>query len=120
MSFADDHASALADILASGQAVTFVSTVEAYDETLGRTTTGASTSVSGGLLRKKGNPLVYAAMDLLQLENITGLWCSSTYGERPKLGSTVQLDAGKPFTLKSLDAVAPDGKDIVANVIVSR
>lgn len=120
MSFDAEHASALADILANGQAVTFTFVVEGYDETAGRSQTGASSSVSGGLLRVKGKPLVYASLDLQQLENVTGLFCPNTYGDAPKLGSLVSLDTGAPFILKSIDPLAPDGKNIFATVIVSR
>lgn len=99
--YAEDHASALADVSDAGSAVTFA---------LG------NSSVSGSAIRVGGNSSRYLALGLELTQNPTLFFTPSTYGELPEAGYTVSW-AGKTVTVKDVQPIAPDGVAIAARVI---
>ena len=120
MTYADDHASALADLTEAGTAVTFTRTLPGtYDPSTDTWSGGSTTTVAGYAMRVKGNPLQYQALELIQSESPTLLFTPSTYGEMPALGSQVTWNS-LAYTVRAVDPVSPDGTAIVARVIVSR
>lgn len=105
MSYAQDHASALADITKAGAAVTF--------------TPLTGSAVSGAAIQDMGSAREYADLGLVQRDTVTLWFAPSTYGERPGLTSTFTWGSGS-FTVAYTEPVAPDGSAIIVKVIGSR
>jgi hypothetical protein len=117
MSYATEHADALADIAEAGTAVTFSKSTTTTNETTGAESSAVVTAVSGFAVRVSGNPMVYQALGLTVSAPITLLFAPTTYGERPELDSTVTWE-GETWTVKSVNPLSPDGTDILSRVIV--
>jgi hypothetical protein len=120
MSYAVDHASALADVTAAGAAVTFTVTNPGTSNPLTGQFTGNSTStVTGSALRVKGDPKRYEALNLVESEAPTLLFTPTTYGQLPSLEATVTF-GGTVYRVRDVDPLAPDGTAILARIVVSR
>lgn len=121
MSYTDDATGALADLTDAGASVTFTQqTPGVYDAATDTFTGAATTTVTGSAIEVPGNPDVYAALELIKLETRTLLFAASIYGNgRPALGMFVTWN-GATFTVRSVDAVAPDGKPIISTIVVAR
>lgn len=119
-SYATEHASAYADILAAGAAVTF-SAVSAgtYDGATDTWSTPVTTTVAGAAIRVRGNPQTYQALELIQSEAPTLLFAPSTYGATPALGMTVTWD-GVVYTVRAVEPIAPSGDTILERVVVAK
>ncbi len=118
MSYATEHASALADIRAAGVDVTFTLTTSTYTEATDVESAPVETTVSGAAIRVKGNPNEYAAMKLTQAGLVTLLFAPDTYGERPALSSVVEWE-GSDYTVVGVSPTAPDGVDIISRVVIA-
>lgn len=118
MSYATDHAGALADLTASGAAVTFsYSTVTYTPATDAQTTTSAT--VTGYAMQVKGEPRQYQALELIESEAPTLLFAPTTYGSLPPLRSTLTW-GGETYSVRAVSPLAPDGTAILARVVVAR
>lgn len=116
MSYAADHASAVADLRDAGAAVTFTRTVQAHDEATGQVTP-TETTIAGYAIRDTGRPDRYARLALLPSRAPTLLFAASTYGDAVALGDVVTW-GGLTYTVRDIEPVAPDGTPIVASVVV--
>ena len=120
MSYAPDHASALADVAAAGASVTFTSvTPGTYDESTDTWSGGSSSTVTGSAVRVRGNPREDEALELIQSEAPSLLFTPTTYGQLPALNASVTWNS-IVYTVRSVEPVAPDGTAILARVIVAR
>lgn len=120
MSYAADHASALADIRESGAAVSFsVRNPGVPDPLTGLSTGGGTSSVAGHGLQLPGNQERYRDLQLVSFMAITLLFAASTYGEKPAIGSTFDF-MGSTWTVKAIDPFAPDGTPVIFTVIGGR
>lgn len=121
--YAVEHASALLDISAAGEAVTFIRAAMAYNTTTGQVTP-TSTTIAGYAIQVRGKPQRYAAQGLILATMPTLLFVPSDYGLEAGtddfvLPSDVGTWSGKGYTVKDVECVAPDGIVIVARLIVS-
>jgi hypothetical protein len=120
MTYALDHASAYADILAAGAAITFTKAVPGTMTPGSGVFSGASSSaVAGVAIRDKGDPKRYEALKLTQTEAVTLLFAPSTYGQMPELNA-VGVFAGVTYRVRDVEPVAPDGNVIIASIVVTR
>lgn len=120
MTYASDHAGALADVKAAGATVTFtLSSPGTYDAATDTYTSAVTTYVSGAAIRVAGNPLAYQALELIQSEAPTLLFTPTTYGSLPALQSAVTW-GGATYTVRSVDPLAPDGTAILARIVVAK
>lgn len=118
-SYLAEHAGALADLAEAGTAVTFSHTTSTYTESTDATTAPVTATVAGYALRVKGNPITYAALNLVQSEAPTLLFAPSTYGQMPVLGSSVTW-GGQSYTVRDVNPLAPNGTAILCKVVVAR
>lgn len=116
--YAEDHASALADVQEAGTAVTFTRTANDYAPTTGVSVI-TETTVEGYAIRDKGNPLTYQALGLRQSEAPTLFFVPTTQGELPAPGDAVTWRS-LVFTVRDVLAIEPDGDPIAAYVVISR
>ena len=116
MSYAADHAGALADLRTAGAAVTFTRTTNAYDEATGLLTPTTAT-VTGYAIRDMGSPDRYERLGLVPATHPT-LWVTTaTYGAAVLLGDTVTW-GGKVLTVKDVEPVDLDGTGaVIASVV---
>lgn len=116
--YAEDHASALADVTEAGAAVTFTRTANSYTPSTDVSVI-TTTTVEGYAIRDKGNPLTYQSLGLKQSEAPTLFFVPSTLGEMPAPGDTCSWRS-LTFSVKDVTQVEPDGEPIAAFVVVSR
>lgn len=121
MSYATEHASALADVRAAGRSVTFTVTTRTQDRTTGLVTPVDST-VTGAALRVKSDPKKLSALSVqhnLSMESaITLLFVPDTYGGGVDPGASVEW-MSKTYIVRDVDPLAPDGSNIFQRVVVS-
>lgn len=111
---------AYASVRAAGSRVTFVSRVDVpggYDDRTARRQSPVTVAVPGYAVRVKGDPLQYQALGLVQSEAPTLLFAPDTFGRLPAIGAIVQF-GGASFTVRAVDAVAPDGVAIIAKIVI--
>lgn len=119
-SYAAEHASALADVLAAGAAVTFTSSaVGSYDETTDEQMAPAVTTVTGGAIAEKGSLNKYMALGLSHMSARTLFFVPTTYGQRPSPSSNVTWN-GFQYSVKLVEVIDPDGVAIAARVVIDR
>lgn len=117
--YSPEHASALVDIRAAGNEVTFSSAERAYSMTAGPgASTTTATTVSGAAVGTRGNPRHYAQLGLVEERAITLLFAPDTFGELPELGMVCTW-AGEELTVKAIDPIWPDGTTVIARVVVA-
>lgn len=120
MSYADDATGARNDLADAGASVTFTQqTPGVYDEASDVFTGATTVTVTGSAMEVGGDPDVYAALELIQREARTLLFSSSTYASVPALGASVTW-GGAVYTVRSVDAVSPDGNAIISTIVVAR
>ncbi len=119
MSYAVDHASALADVAAAGVAVTFTLTTPGAEASDGASTSVTVSSVSGYATDAKGSPLEYQRLGLTPGEAPALFVVASTYGEVPALGAAVTW-GGVAYTVRSVLPYRPDGTALFSTVIIAR
>lgn len=118
MSYAAEHASAYADILAAGAAVTLRRKSVAHTQSTDAVTQTPST-IAGAACQVRGRPQTYEALKLVESDAPTLLFAAATYGDAAELGDELTW-GGKDVEVVSIDATAPDGTPIVARIVVSR
>lgn len=105
-----------------GTPVTFSRTTRVEDPATGQSTTTAIT-VAGHAIRTKGDALRLQALGIVERDVVVLLFTAATYGDTPRPGDTVEWPAGsgaRPYTVRDVDPVAPDGPSIIARVTVTR
>jgi hypothetical protein len=118
--YTQDHANALADVLAAGQSVTFTLTaIGTYTESTDAQGAPVVTTVTGGAVAEKGSLTQYEAMGLTHTDARTLFFVPTTYGSVPALQSVVSW-GGSSYVVKRVEAVDPDGTALGAHVVVSR
>lgn len=119
MTFAAEHASAVASLGENGAAVTFTHTAagthDAATETFGSPTVS---SVTGYAIEvaSSSEELSYAAGEMTVERLVTLLFAASTYGDLPALGSEVTW-AGETRIVFAVRPLRPDGTTIIARVL---
>jgi hypothetical protein len=111
-----------------GAPVTFVrSTPGTYDEATDTWTSPTETTVSGQAIQTRGQAETYEHLSLTESEAPTLLFVPNEYGARPKPGDTCRWasryglpEEGEDFAVVDVQPVAPDGKAILARVVVRR
>ncbi len=122
--YASEHASALADLRASGAAVTFTKTTPGtHDPATGTLGAPTQTSVSGYAIQVKSlsraDLLAYDALGLIPHVAPMLLFAATTYGDVPLLGAKC-LWGGVEHTIKGFgDVVAPDGVPILMRPVIA-
>ncbi len=121
MSYATEHAGALADVQAAGAFLTFTRTTLGAESSTGKF---ASAPATGMMLaygtESGGDPKEYEALGLTPLESPRLFVVCVTYGDIPQLGSRVAFGPGALYTVKSVKPYRPDGVAIFSYVIISR
>jgi len=97
--YSREHADALADISAAGEAVTFG-------------------SVSGFAIEVPGNPAKYTALSLIGDDAPTLLFVPTEQGYLPDLGEACTW-AGSRWTARDITPLAIDGTPIMARIVIS-
>jgi hypothetical protein len=116
--YAEDHASALADVAEAGAAVTWSQTAPGtYDSSTDTYSTPVTTSCAGFAFEDEGDPEEYAALKLVELNPATLFFTPSTFGALPTLGMTGTW-AGATKTIKKIRTIRPDGSVISAWLVV--
>lgn len=125
--FGQDHQAALDELRDTGLPATFRKTTSTYDEATDTWSEGATSEVSGLVLQTRGDPRKYEALALVESEAPTLLFVPYTRGELPELGAVVRWpnplgipDVGTAYSVADVDPVAPDGRAIMARIIVKR
>lgn len=117
MSYATDHADALADVTEAGTAVTFsLTSPGTYDATTETYSGGSTTSCAGYAVEMEGDPKEYA--DLITQNPATLFFTPSTFGDLPLIDS-VGTWAGLSRTVKRIFPLRPDGTVIAARLVVA-
>lgn len=121
--FPEEHASALADILANGGTVTVSRESTTFDDDDRPTVT--QSSVGGAGLAIPGDLERYEALRLVEHAATTLLFAPTSYvhiNDGPKPGDRFSWppSSGETHTVRSVEAVAPDGFGIVYTVIGER
>ena len=117
-SYATEHASALADVGAAGASVTFTLASAGTYASTGTWSGAATSTVTGQAVRVKGDPKVYAALELVESEAPTLRFVPTTYGQVPSLNSKVTWNS-TVYTVKHVQVVAPNGTAILSRVVVA-
>lgn len=118
MSYATEHADALADVTAAGAAVTFSKTTQGSYDPETDTATASTSAVAGVAIRVPGDPNRYSALNLVETQAATLLFVPTTFGDTPELGSSVSF-GGSTLTVRDVEPLALDGTTILATVVVS-
>lgn len=104
--------------------ITFTRVTQTQDEATGLLTP-VTTTITGEAVQVRGNPQRYAALGLRLDTMPTLLVTPSTYpllahtGAFVLPGDTTEWN-GESYTVKDVDPVAPDGRVIVARVVVAK
>lgn len=104
-------------------AVTFTRRAQAYNEDTGRTTV-TETTIAGTGVEVPGLPERYAALGLILSTMPTLLFRPTATGLRANTADFVQPGdgvtwAGKAYTVKDVDATAPDGFVLEARIVIA-
>jgi len=116
--FAEEHASALADVGDAGASVTFTLEVTQYNESTGRLSRSSPTVVPGVAMRVEGDPDLFAESGLRITDAVQLMFVASTYGDVPPMGATCTWE-GRVHTVKNRRPFAPDGVAIYTDVLVA-
>lgn len=119
MTYAADHAGALADIREAGASVTFTrETASAYDPETGVMGGFTSTTVPGYAIEVPANPIRYRELGLVLATMPTLLFAPNAYGGTPQAGDTCTW-AGATMTVRDVKPLRLDGTTIIADIVVS-
>lgn len=119
MSYAADHASALADVRAAGAAVVFTLETPGVEQPDGTFASPTTTTVSGYAIENGGDPNEYERLKLTTHEAPRLFFVATTYGEEPVPGMACTW-AGKRHTVRSAKPFRPDGVALFTYTIVAR
>ena len=120
--YSSQHASALAQIMRKGVAVTFTQTLPGTHDPAHDTWSAPSTStVTGYAVRVQPRSSLdverYSALGLKPSDAPMLLFAPDIYGDTPELGATVSW-AGVACVVRDVTLVAPDATAILAKVVV--
>lgn len=118
MSYAVEHAGALADVTEAGAAVTFSKVSQGSYDPETDTATPSTSTVAGSAVRVPGDPERYSRLNLVESKAVTLLFAPTTFGDTPALGATCSW-GGETLTVRDVEPLAPDGNTIIATVVVS-
>lgn len=111
MSYAADHAAALADVTAAGASVSITSTAHSYDASTGRSTPSA-TAMTGAAVETDAERKWLEALGLVQTAALVLLFVATTYGDVPALDGKLTW-AGATHTIKGVKPFNPDGNGAI-------
>lgn len=87
--YAEDHASAYADVLEAGSAVTWSKTTSGtYDSATDTYSTPVTTTCPGVMIEVDGDDAEYQALELIASSPVTGFFIPTTYGDLPTFDMT--------------------------------
>jgi hypothetical protein len=114
VSYATEHASAYADVLAAGAAVTITATTQAYNAATGRSTPSTSTLAGAAMAveseRRWLDGLIAAG--LVQSSALVLMFVAATFGDLPSLGATLAW-GGQTVTIRRVKPFDPDGQGTI-------
>ena len=117
--YSADHAGALADVNAAGNAVTFTRDVAGtYDPETGVETGATQSTVTGSAIQVRGNPDTYRELSLIESKAPTLFFTPDTFGEFPKPGDAVTWGS-EVFEVRDVNHIRPDGNTIACRVVIS-
>ena len=95
-----------------------------YDRTTDLWTTPVVTTITGSASQVRGNPTVYEALSLMESSAPTLLFTPDLYDLRAMTDDFVRpgdttVWNGRPFTVRDVFVVAPDGIVIISRIVVS-
>jgi copper chaperone CopZ len=119
--YANEHASALADVAAAGTDITFVGTVPGTVSLSTDIESGATTvSVTGAAIEDEPDSDAYRSLGLTHETGVSLFFAPTTTGVMPKAGYTTTW-GGDTITVKRVRSYNIDGEGaICAQVIASR
>ena len=100
-------------------AVTFTRVVRASYDPETDTATETTSTITGTAVRAMGNPHRYTALGLVESKAPTLIFVPTTYGDTPEPGDVVTWES-EEYTVRDVEAAAPDGVTIAARVIIER
>lgn len=108
---------ALATIAKKGSDVVFpgTNTGATYDPATDTWSGGTSTPITGKAVQTKGNVDRFAALNLILINPVTLLLAAKNLAITPMPGMVFTW-AGKNYTIKDVDPVAPDGVPILYKI----
>lgn len=118
MTYAADHADALADLQSSGAAVTFTTRTATHDAATDTWSGTSATTVTGAAIRVTPTAAErdrYRAAGLTVEQVVTLLFAPATFGSLPTVNATV-VWGGSTLTVRDIGPLAPDGTAILARV----
>jgi len=118
MTYAPQHASASRLVGRKGGAVSFTTTTRTHGGSTG-TSTATTATMTGYAVRVRGDARQYERLNLVESESPTLLFVPDTYGDIPELGAKVTW-GGSDYTVRAVEATAPDGTAVLSRVVVSR
>lgn len=121
MSYATEHAGALADVQAAGAALSFESTSLGTESSTGQFANApvVTTMLAYGT-EDAGDPKEYEQLGLTPLEAPRLFVVCVNYGDIPPLNSKVSFGPGAAFTVRSVKPYRPDGVAVFSYVILAR
>jgi hypothetical protein len=96
--------------------ITFTRTQQVENQVTGHVTPVVS-SVTGSAIQVRPSLQRYKALNLALATTPTLFFTPMTYGEVPQPGDAVTW-AGKPYVVRDVDPIAPDGVVIAARVAI--
>lgn len=120
-----DHASAYADVLAAGAAITVTRSATDGESADGTMPEPAQTSIACVAYQKKSDPARFAELGLTLATSITLSVVPATYGLRVNSPEFVKSGdllpwAGITYTVRDVGpAIAPDGLVIISDVVAT-
>jgi hypothetical protein len=118
MSYAQEHASAYADILAAGAAVSITSTTTSLSETSGRSTPSIAV-MAGAAMETDEERKWLQDLGLVQTAALILFFVAATFGDIPALGAEINW-GGKALKIRGVKPFAPDGTAIFSYLAVER
>ena len=123
--YAAEHTSAVADIAAAGNAVTFTrASAGTYDGVADSFTTATTSTIAGQAMQVHGDAQRYDSLGLVLATMPTLFFAPTSYPLAANATAFVEpgdtvVWSGVTYTARDVDPLAPDGYVITARVIVS-
>lgn len=119
MTYASEHAGALADVGAAGASVTFTRAALTISETDGSSTQSTTTIAGQAFEKMQGESDVYQSLGLVRSLAPLLFFVPSTHGDAVQVDDTC-VWGGETYTVRSVRHLRPSASTIVSYVVVSR
>ena len=100
---------------------TFTRRTRTLDESTAQVTY-TETSITGKAIKSRSDPVRYRELGLVLQTMPTLFFTPTTYGDTPEVGDVVEWppSSGDEYTVRDVDAIAPDGVTIAARVVIGK